>query len=91
MAFVILSRTNRTVHHFQFVILNTSSTPRMTELFDDPECVFGTARYSIVFVPVLMGLVTLVGLFVAQLLALPEIFQFVLGISTSSDGISIVY
>lgn len=63
----------------------------MTELYDDLARVLGTTRYSLVFVPVLMGLVTLVGIFVIPLLPLPEVFQFVLGISISSDGISIVY
>ncbi len=61
----------------ELVILKTSDTPSMSLLFDDLSHVLGTTRYSLILAPVLMGLVTLVGLFVVPLLPLPDAVQFV--------------
>ncbi len=61
----------------ELAILKTSETPPLTSLFDDLGRVLGTTRFSLILVPVFMGLVTLLGLFAVPLLPLPEAVQFV--------------
>lgn len=60
----------------ELVILGMSETPALTELIGDLNHLVGVTRYSLVLVPVAMGLVTLAGMFVVPALPLPEVVPF---------------
>ena len=61
----------------ELVILRGSTTPSLSSMGSDLGRVLERTNYPIVLFPVLMGLLTLAGLFVVPLLPLPEAVPFV--------------
>ena len=61
----------------ELMILSMSSTPSLSDMVSDLGDVIGTTNYPIVLFPVLIGLVTLGGMFVVPLLPLPPAVPFV--------------
>ncbi|WP_027119291.1 vitamin K epoxide reductase family protein [Natronorubrum tibetense] len=60
----------------ELVILRGSTTPSLSSMGSDLGRVLERTNYPIVLFPVLMGLLTLAGLFVVPLLPLPEVVPF---------------
>ncbi len=58
-------------------ILSKSTTPSLSSMIGDLGQVVGKMNLPVVFFPILIGLVTLLGLFVVTLLPLPEVVPFV--------------
>ena len=61
----------------ELVILRKSNTPSLSSMMNDLGRVIGTTNYALVLFPVLIGLVTLAGLFMVPLLPLPDAVPFV--------------
>ena len=61
----------------ELVILSKSSTPGLSNMAGDFGQLLGKTNLAAVLFPVLMGLVTLLGLFVVPMLPLPEVVPFV--------------
>ncbi|OIB58060.1 vitamin K epoxide reductase family protein [Natrialba sp. SSL1] len=61
----------------ELVILQQSTTPSLSNMGSDLGRVLEQTNYAVVLVPVLMGLVTLAGLFLVPLLPLPDAVPFV--------------
>ncbi|MHC3437241.1 vitamin K epoxide reductase family protein [Natrialbaceae archaeon A-gly3] len=61
----------------ELVILSKSETPSLSEMAGDLGRVLGTTNYPVVLFPVLIGLVTLGGMFVVPMLPMPEAVPFV--------------
>ena len=60
----------------EMVILRKSVTPSLSSMTRDLGRVIGTANYGVVLYPVLVGLVTLLGLYVTTILPLPDPVPF---------------
>ncbi|RQG95511.1 vitamin K epoxide reductase family protein [Natrarchaeobius chitinivorans] len=60
----------------EMMLLRGSTTPSLTRMKGDIRRVLEGTNYAVVLVPVFMGLVTLVGLFMVPLLPLPEVVPF---------------
>ncbi|THE65860.1 vitamin K epoxide reductase family protein [Salinadaptatus halalkaliphilus] len=60
----------------ELVILHQSATPSLSSMGSDLGRVFEKTNYALVLVPILMGLVTIAGLFVVPVLPLPEVVPF---------------
>lgn len=61
----------------ELVILHKSDTPALSNMVGDLGGVFGRTNLPVILFPVLIGLVTLAGLFVVPLLPLPDVVGFV--------------
>ncbi|WP_193787758.1 vitamin K epoxide reductase family protein [Natrialba chahannaoensis] len=61
----------------ELVILRQSTTPSLSNMGSDLGRVLEQTNYAVVLVPVLMGLVTLAGLFLVPMLPLPDAVPFV--------------
>ncbi|MDJ1434669.1 vitamin K epoxide reductase family protein [Halostagnicola sp. A-GB9-2] len=61
----------------ELVIVRQSTTPSLSSMGSDLGRVLEQTNYAVVLVPVLMGLVTIVDLFMVPLLPLPEAVPFV--------------
>ena len=61
----------------ELVILSMSSTPSLSDMAGDLGTVLGSTNYPVVVFPVLIGLVTLGGMFVVPALPLPDPVPFV--------------
>ncbi|MCU4744567.1 vitamin K epoxide reductase family protein [Natronoglomus mannanivorans] len=61
----------------ELVILRKSTTPSLSSMGRDLGRILGGTNYAVVLFPVLMGLVTIAGLFVVPLLPLPNAVPFV--------------
>lgn len=57
-------------------ILRTSDTPPLSAMLPDLGSVLGDTRLSLILVPVLIGLITLLGLYVTTVLPLPDPVPF---------------
>ncbi len=60
----------------ELVILRQSTTPSLSSMGSDLGRVLEKTNYALVLVPILMGLVTIAGLFVVPVLPLPEVVPF---------------
>ncbi|ARS90288.1 vitamin K epoxide reductase family protein [Natrarchaeobaculum aegyptiacum] len=58
-------------------ILGMSSTPKLTNMIGDFGGVLGQTNFPVILFPVLIGLVTLAGLFIVPVLPLPDAVGFV--------------
>ncbi|OVE83054.1 vitamin K epoxide reductase family protein [Natronolimnobius baerhuensis] len=61
----------------ELVILRQSTTPSLSSMGSDLGRVLKGTNYPMILFPVLMGLVTIAGLFMVPLLPLPDVVQFV--------------
>ncbi|MFP8953715.1 vitamin K epoxide reductase family protein [Natrialbaceae archaeon A-arb3/5] len=61
----------------ELVILRKSTTPSLSSMSSDLGRILSETNYAVVLVPVLMGLVTIAGMFIVPLLPLPDVVQFV--------------
>ncbi len=60
----------------ELLILRQSSTPALTELFDDLPALLSQTNLAVVVFPLLVGLTSLVGMFLIPLLPLPDPVPF---------------
>ena len=60
----------------ELVILRQSTTPSLSNMGSDLGRVLEKTNYALVLVPILMGLVTIAGLFMVPVLPLPEVVPF---------------
>jgi len=58
-------------------ILRFSDTPSLSEMFADVGGLFAGTNYAVVGVPMLVGVLTVVGMFVIPMLPMPEVIPFV--------------
>ena len=60
----------------ELVILRQSTTPSLSSMGSDIGRVLENTNYALILVPILMGLVTIAGLFIVPVLPLPEVVPF---------------